>query len=164
MMMIFPERWMKQANLFGGSSGRVQNSTRMIMRKIKLTTVVLAVMALAALNSCGNTEDFTATHTVGPAGPTAPSGYYFDLTVSPYVVTDGGTFILTSRVTDGAGNAVAGAIVILAGDAEESCAATTDAAGYGSCALTVDAGGAFVGYITAQLENKALTVPYQVVP
>ena len=34
MMMIFPVRWMKQAKLCGGSSGRVQNLTRLNMKKI----------------------------------------------------------------------------------------------------------------------------------
>ena len=134
------------------------------MRNIKITSAIVLVIALATFSSCGNTEDFAPTHTVGTAGPTAPSGYFFDLTASPYIIQGSGSILFSTRITDVNGTAVAGITVNFNGDPDSAGAATSDASGYAEAVLTIKSGGtSFTGYVTATVQNKSLTVPYQVV-
>lgn len=134
------------------------------MRNIKLTSAIILVIALVSFSSCGNTEDFAPTHTVGTAGPSSPSGYYIDLTASPYIITGSGVISFSTRITDVNGTAVAGVDVNYTGDADTGGFATSDASGYATAVLTITSGGGtWVGYITATVQDLKLTVPYQVV-
>lgn len=134
------------------------------MRNVKIASAILLVIALGAFSSCGNTEDYAPTHTVGTAGPSSPSGYYIDLTASPYIITGSGVISFTTRVTDVNGTAVAGVVINYTGDADTGGVATSDASGYATAVLSITSGGGtWVGYITASVQDLNLTVPYQVV-
>ena len=134
------------------------------MKNVKITTAILLIIVVGAFSSCGNTEDFSPTHTVGTAGPSSPSGYYIDLTASPYIITGSGVIAFTTRITDVNGTAVAGVDVNYTGDADSAGSATSDASGYATAVLTITSGGGtWVGYITASVQDLNLTVPFQVV-
>ena len=134
------------------------------MRNIKIASAILLVIALGAFSSCGNTEDYAPTHTVGTAGPSSPSGYYIDVTASPYIIQGSGVIAFTTRVTDVNGTAVAGVAINYTGSADSAGAATSDASGYATAILTITSpGGTWVGHITASVQDLNLTVPFQVV-
>jgi len=106
---------------------------------------------------------------VGPVGPTQPSGYYFDLTVTPNALFVGGGVQSSVNVRDSHGNAVGGASVVITVsgiDAFDAAglAITTNANGQGSMWMEykgVGIGG--LSFFTATLENRSLTAPVQLI-
>lgn len=131
---------------------------------------VVAAMVFAATLAAGcNTVDSEATADthVGPVGPTYPSKYYFDATVTPHSVLPPATVTFMIRVWDNNGNLVSGVPMTVAG-AATSTTATTNDAGVAYIVYTISksssSSGAGVTYITVNIEDTVLTIPLQLIP
>jgi len=117
---------------------------------------------------CNSLQSETvAEHHVGPAGPTYPSGYYFDVSVTPHSITTTGTHsvLYTIRVWDSNGNVVSGVMVAASG-ADKVGYIPTDYAGIASVGIemkTSGTGGSEVFYMTFTVEDSALTIPVQLI-
>ena len=139
-------------------------------------TIILGLLLVAplALAQCGaGNGESVASLTAGPSAPTVPSGYQFDMTVTPHSVHSDSSVAVTVRVWDRNGNMAGGVNVMIVGGDSSSPSATvpTDASGIARFVFTVKqvsgsgtgtAGGVLP--ITATLENGLLTVPVQVIP
>ena len=128
--------------------------------------VILGVLLMAplALTKCGEGNS-VASVTAGPAGPTYPGGYYFDLTVTPHTIQANSTTTVTIRVWDSNGNAAAGVPVTLAGTdkADENNFGTTGSDGIAQWVFEVKANSGSVFPITVTVDSSSLTVTVQVV-
>jgi len=127
--------------------------------------LLMAPMLGAGCNSLQS--ETVAEHHVGPAGPTYPSGYYFDVSVTPHSITTTGTHTVyyTVRVWDSNGNVVAGAPVQDSG-ADKGGVTYTDYAGIvyiGIALKTAGTGSSEVFYMTFTVEDSSLTIPLQLI-
>ncbi len=127
---------------------------------LRFAMLVLLISAVAGLSACGK-----ASETQSKAGPSdaTVSGYTFTMAISPNVVKTGGSCTITVRVTNATGVAVASVSVAYSGDAS-SGTATTDANGVAQASLTTTGGAGSTGWITATVQDKSLTIPYQIKP
>ena len=124
--------------------------------------VLFLVLASAAIfSACG--EESAATQTSSMVGPTLPTGYYFDMTISPSVIEAKGSTTVTVRVLDSAGAAAATVDVYVSGSSDKGAVITTGANGIGAAFLDITGTGTGTSYLTATLENKSVTVSYIVV-
>lgn len=132
-------------------------------------TALLAAMGAAFLiaGGCGQKADQN-TRKVGPTGPTTPSGYYFTLEVHPAVVQIGGTVTLVVSVTNAAGTPIDGTVtpvtVHYSGTMTSGSDAAIDATGIAGLYLTITGTGGTTAYANANVEDKSLTVPIQILP
>ncbi|VAX14736.1 hypothetical protein MNBD_NITROSPINAE04-1163 [hydrothermal vent metagenome] len=151
--------------------------------------VILGVLLMTpfTLAKCG-AGDSVASATAS-AGPTYPSKYYFEATVTPNVVDNKGTVGLVVRVWDENGYPVSGAVVIVVGPNKSATTGTkgttgtsgtggssgTSGSGTGSTGttgdngiktfplnITGDAGG--IIYLAVLVENSVVQVPVQIRP
>ena len=132
---------------------------------MKITKSLLAVFAIGfagILSGCGDNSSMSAAEVVraGTAGPTN-SGYYFNLTVSPGVINVDGSSTITVRVWNNLGP-VENVDVGVSGDVTNPAIVQTDVNGYVIGSYTVNGGAATTSYLTATVENLALTVGVQV--
>ncbi len=138
-----------------------------------LKTFIAALLGVSLLlaGGCGKASENKLK--VGPIGPTSPGGYYYDLMVTPSVISVGGTFTAVVHVTDASGNPVNGTVttpalgINFSGDSltSGSTAAVNElgvAGLYVTFSGTVSGGG--TTYITAQFENLTLTAPVALRP
>lgn len=144
----------------------------MFVSGIKKPLLLAASLVLAvALGACGDFEgDYSQSNKVGPAGPTIPGGYYFDLTLSPSVIQlsgDTATITIKTYVWDAAGVGVPNVTVFYGGDFKvEDVAYVTDSNGYSSFNATI------TGIVTegvrqsvsATVEDVSLTASYKNIP
>ncbi len=95
------------------SKGASNQRTMTMKPKItwqKVLLLLALVMSPLLLANCGAGGELVSSNHAGPAGPTAPSGWYFDMTVTPQTIVFGGSTVATIRVWDSQGNAVSGAV------------------------------------------------------
>lgn len=134
-----------------------------------LRTALVAVMGAAFLivGGCGQKADEN-TRKVGPVGPTTPSGYYFTLEVHPATVQTGGTVTLIAYVTNAAGTPIDGTVTPVAvhysGSMTTGSDVAIDATGIAGLYLTMTGTGGTTVYVNANVENKSLTIPIQILP
>jgi len=127
----------------------------------KTLTLILLLVTPLILVRCGGGES-VASHTVGPVGPSWPSSYYFDATVTPHTIKSNGTVLITVQVWDSNGNVAGGVLVTIVGP-ETSGTATTDTGGLASSVLTVTGNAGSIVYLTCGVEDTVLTIPVQVI-
>jgi len=132
------------------------------MKKVflKIAALGFIVAVLAVLPSCGKESDTTTV--VGPSDATL-SGYVFTMSIAPNVVNKGGSLTITVTVKTAAGAAVPSASVSYSGDVSAGTA-TAGANGIALANLSTTGSGGSTGYVTATVENKSLTVPFQIKP
>lgn len=139
----------------------------MLNKVLKTALVALVGAAFLIVGGCGQKADQN-TRKVGPAGPTSPSGYYFTLEVHPAVVKVGGTVTLVTTVTNAAGTPIDGSVtpvtVHYSGSMTSGSDATTDSSGIAGLYLTISGTGGTTAYANANVEDKSLTVPIQILP
>ncbi len=143
-------------------------SAKMTWHKIVILSALIAAPLFLA--NCGSDgSEHVATQTVGPTGPTSPSGYYFEVTASPHTIPVGGGVVLSVRVWDENGNA--------AGDAWGAWSITgvlsfdgasglfiTDTNGYSYFAYEFkDWSVTGTTYITVIIEDAVLQVPVTII-
>lgn len=145
----------------------------MFLTGIKKPLLIASLVIVAALSACGDFDgDYSQSNKVGPKGPTIPSGYYFDLTLSPSVVQSGGdtdsTISITTHVWDANGVGVANVAINYGGDFENgnSVVGATDSNGYDTTILTVSGilEVANRKYITITVEDTTLSASYRTIP
>ncbi|MDH5637006.1 MAG: hypothetical protein OEZ04_00775 [Nitrospinota bacterium] len=136
----------------------------------KLVTLALTVFVMSlSIAGCSSMEsESVADHHVGPVGPTYPSLYYFEATVTPHTVVPPATAIFMVRVFDSNGNLVPNVPVYALG-ADESTMGETDYSGIARFSLVIASkgGGGISGYVlpmTFSVEDTSLTIPVQVAP
>ncbi|HEB72379.1 MAG TPA: hypothetical protein ENI77_07130 [Nitrospirae bacterium] len=154
--------------------------------------LILGVLLVTpfTLAQCG--EGDSVASATASAGPTYPSKYYFEATVTPSVVDNKGTVGLVVRVWDENGYPVSGAVVIVVGPNKSATTGTkgtkgatgssgsggssgTSGGGTGSTGttgengiktfplnITGDAGG--IIYLAVLVENSVVQVPVQIRP
>jgi len=134
-------------------------------RAVALTAAFMMV-ALGAGCSSMDSES-VADHHIGPVGPTYPSYFYYDVTVTPHSVLPPATVTFVVRVWDHNGNLVSGATMTAAGP-DTSTEGVTDDAGLAYLVLKISkstaSSGAGVVFVTINIEDAALTVPIQLIP
>jgi hypothetical protein len=127
---------------------------------MKQTGLFLVLASVFIFSSCG--ADSAPTLTSATVGPTSPGGYFFEMTVSPSVVDEGGSTVFTVRVWDSNGNPASGVAVYFSGSVDEAGPGTTGSAGITLLLLDVKEGtGTFS--MTATIESESVTVSYMVV-
>ncbi len=130
---------------------------------------LVAVMAVVFVSAsgCGQKADQNS-RKVGPAGPTSPGGYYFTLEVYPAVVQALGTVTLSVRVTDAADVPINGTVtavtVNFAGSSTTAASVAINSTGRANTTYTLTGSGGTVTYINANVEDKSLTIPIQILP
>ncbi|MBI5637467.1 MAG: hypothetical protein HZA03_05795 [Nitrospinae bacterium] len=132
-------------------------------------TALVAVVGAAFLiaGGCGTKAD-SNTYKVGPTGPTSPGGYYFTLDVHPAVVIKDGTTHANVWVTNAAGTPIDGTVttvyVFFSGTGAAIDPIAIDANGRAGMFLTVTGAGGTNVQITANVGDKSLTIPVQILP
>ena len=134
---------------------------------------MLALFAAVAMAGCSSLEsEAVADHHVGPVGPTYPSGYYFECTITPHSIVptkDGSFLTILTRVWDSNGNLAAGVPVQVAAGG----VAHRETTGYDGILLMmigykIEAGAdivyGHVKYVTVNIEDSFLTIPFQLIP
>ncbi|MDH5478255.1 MAG: Ig-like domain-containing protein [Nitrospinota bacterium] len=140
-----------------------------MMRKIMMAVALAPMMAVVLLSGCSSMEgESTADHRVGPVGPTYPSGYYFDGTVTPHSVVPPSSVVFLVRVYDSNGNLVPN-VPVYWGGPDDAGISTTGYDGIAVFMLQIKAagGGGIMGsvmYNTFTVEDTYLTIPLQIVP
>ncbi len=127
----------------------------------KTLTLILLLVTPLILVRCGSGGETVASHTVGPVGPSWPSSYYFDATVTPHTIKNNGTVLVTVQIWDSNGNVAGGVLVTIVGP-ETSGTATSDSGGLASAVLTVTGNAGSIVYLTCGVEDTVLTIPVQV--
>ena len=141
----------------------------MTFRKL-INSALPALVVTMLLAGCSSMEsESVADHHVGPVGPTYPSMYYFEATVTPHTVTPPATVSLMVRVYDSNGNLVPNVPVYGAGPgAGSDTVATTGYDGIARFAMEINALTAELAgqvlWITFSVEDTTLTIPVQVAP
>jgi len=136
-------------------------------KMVKMALTVFVVSLLMA--GCSSMEsESTADHHVGPVGPTYPSLYYFEATVTPHSIVPPASVIFMVRVFDSNGNLVPNVPVHMSG-ADTTTLGETDYSGIARFGLeiTVKGAGSITGYIlpiTFMVEDTFLTIPVQIAP
>ncbi len=124
---------------------------------------VLLVTPLA-LAQCGeNGGESVSSHHVGPVGPTFPSGYYFDATVTPHSIPSDSVVIVLLRAWDNKGNPVAGAAFFLGGIDTVENPGVTGVGGFTYFEVTIEGGEGSTVFLTFTLEDSSLTLPVQII-
>lgn len=144
-------------------------NTRVILRG--LLAVGLLIVAPLFLANCGVAEPSGSEHVpsahAGPAGPTTPSAYYWDLTIAPHTLYGGGFVSLVTKVTDEYGQPERGVDVFysLSGGntIELQGYATTNQNGVAQGLHKIEADTNFLVYVTASVEGTFLTLPVNIV-
>lgn len=139
-----------------------------MLHKVLRTTLVAVVGAAFLIASgCGQKADQN-TSKVGPAGPTSPSGYYFTLEAHPSVVQKAGTVTLMVRVTNAAGTPIDGTVTTVtahySGSMTSGSDVAIDATGVAGLYLTMTGAGGTTAHVNANVEDKSLTIPIQILP
>lgn len=129
--------------------------------KASLLAVTFILVAIPLLNSCGR-EDIASCQTSARTGQTS-SGYYFDFTMCPYVVEDGGSISLSVRAWDAGGNIAVGVVVDFSGS-PDPVSVTTNAQGYAKVSVPITGTAGAVGSVTAMVEGLGITLQYQILP
>ncbi len=129
----------------------------------KIVGLFAIVLAPLLLTHCGGQ---TSVGKVGPVGPTEPSGYYFEMMVSPNVIRTGDVVDVTVRVWDSNGNNMAGVYLAISGVAidPKDAETTTTTAGWGGWLLKVESPPGTQVNITVVVENAVLTSPVMILP
>lgn len=123
---------------------------------IKIASLFLVLASAFAFSSCGESA---ATQTSARIGPTSPSGYYFELTVSPSVVPYEGSTNFIVRVWDNFGIPASGVTVLYAGSSDTPGSTTTGTDGIATIGLDVkDRVGTET--MTATVESLSVAVSY----
>ncbi len=134
----------------------------------RLALLVLLLASPATLVSCGNGDggEQVASGHVGPVGPTSPSGYYFEVTVTPHTITSGSDIAVTIRAYDQNGNAASGVPVNVAGTGMDpkDTFGSTSSTGYARWSIQMNSVVASYSYVTVSIEDKQLTVPVYIIP
>lgn len=133
----------------------------MIWQKGKIVALFLAFASTALLASCGGADSETTSFSQ-TEGPSQPSGYYINLSASPYAVSTGGSIAFRAHVWDSTGKNVVGATVEFSGDTSDSV--TTDSSGYASTTYGTSGEAGAVGSVTVSIENKSVSIAYTIVP
>ncbi|MFQ5431897.1 MAG: hypothetical protein ACE5EN_05270 [Nitrospinota bacterium] len=129
---------------------------------LKIAPLLLVLASVTAFSACGD-EKSAPTLTSARVGPSSPSGYYLEMTVSPSVVLFEGSATFSVRAWDINGNPASGVTIYVSGAVDTSATLTTGSNGYAAMLLDVkDRLGP--ESMTATLENKSVTVSYVVVP
>ena len=137
--------------------------------KKALPAVMAALVATMFMAGCSSMEsESVADHMVGPVGPTYPSGYYFEGSVTPHSVVPPTSVVFMIRVYDQNGNLVAG-VPVSASGAEDTAISTTGSDGVALFSLQVKTRGSgnimgSVSYFTFIIEDTVLTIPLQLIP
>lgn len=132
-------------------------------KKILILGVLLVTpLALAQCGESGG--ESVSSHHVGPVGPTFPSGYYFDATVTPHSIPSDSVVIVLLRAWDNKGNPVAGAQFFLGGLDTVENPGTTSAGGFTYFEITITGGAGSTVYLTFTVEDSSLTIPVQIIP
>lgn len=135
----------------------------------KILIICALFVAPLLLAQCAPAEgDNVASKTVGPEGPTSPSNYYFDLTVTPHTLIGGGWVHTIVKVWDQYGNEASGVLVVIAAsgfdDVEmDPINGWTDANGMTYLYISIASDFTSIGYVTAYVEGEYLTAPIQIV-
>ncbi len=139
----------------------------MLSKMFKTALVAAFALVLVSAGGCGQRADQN-TRKVGPAGPTSPGGYYFTLAVDPAVVQALGTVSVRAQVTNAAGTPINGTVTAVtvgfAGSSTTGLSAAISANGYAGGFLTMTGAGGRTVYINANVEDKSLTIPVQILP
>lgn len=140
--------------------------TMATLQRIALAGLLLVIPAL--LTHCGNADGGgqVASVSVGPAGPTVPSGYYFKISATPHTITSGSNIVLHVQVWDSSGNLASGVTVVFAGDAGDPKTAfiVTGADGQGGYIYQHKGPAGSYVYLSVVVEDKQLTIPVWVMP
>ncbi len=136
-------------------------------KKILILGVLLVTpLALAQCGESGG--ESVASHHVGPVGPTFPSGWYFDATVTPHSAPAGSTVIFTIRVWDRNGLPASGVEIWLGLSATETSVENpffTNLYGYMTQQYEIEGGGGGeVTYLSVTVQDTVLTLPIQIIP
>jgi len=128
---------------------------------LKFAPLFLVMASVMAFSACG--EESAPTLTSARVGPSSPSRYYLEMTVSPSVVLIKGSTTFTVRAWDINGNPASGVTIYVSGAADVAVTLATGSNGYATALLDVkDSLGQ--KSMTATLENLSVSVSYQVVP
>ena len=138
----------------------------MLSKLFKTALVAVIGVSFLAVGGCGKADNNTAK--VGPVGPTSPNGYYFTLDVNPAVVVKGGTTHVNVWVTNAAGVPIDGTVTTVtaffSGSGTSGIQANIDVNGRAGMFLTITGAGGTIAQVTANVENKSLTIPVQILP
>lgn len=135
----------------------------MKMNRLNTTALALVIAAFSFMPACGQATDSSVK--VGKAGPTTPSGYYFEMVVSPAVVKTGGSLTATVNVTNAAGAAItAGPTCYFSGDVSSGSATADTTTGICAASISVSGSAGSTGYVAVTVENKSLSAAFQVKP
>jgi len=141
------------------TGGMNQNST--IAKILLLAALFMAPPLMAGCGAAPESESVAQSY-AGPTGPTFPSSYYFDLSITPHTIQTPGTVGVTVRVWDSRGNVVANAPIIFVGP-DTSTTGTTSAGGISTKVLEIKGNAGGVVFVTVTVEDSSLTLPVQIV-
>ncbi len=139
----------------------------MLRKKFKAALVASVALILVSAGGCGQKADQN-TRKVGPEGPTSPGGYYFTLEVHPAIVQALGTVSVIAQVTNAAGTPINGTVtpvmVNFSGSATSGSSVAIDSNGIAGFFLTMTGTGGRIAYVNANVEDKSLNIPIQILP
>jgi len=128
---------------------------------LRFAGLFMALASVIAFSACG--EESAPTLTSARVGPSSPSGFYLELTVSPSVVLYEGSTTFSVRAWDINGNPASGVTIYVSGAVDVAVVLTTGSDGYAAMLLDVkDRLGQET--MTATLQNLSVSVSYMVVP
>jgi hypothetical protein len=140
-------------------------SDKMTWQKILILCALFVAPLLLARCGPSGSEHVPSSH-VGPAGPTSPSNYYFELTIAPHTLHVGGWVLVVVRVWDQYGNATPSVRVNLTVTGFNKTKITlwdyTDTNGLMQGHVEAEADSNYIGYITVEVEGTFLTLPITV--
>jgi len=130
----------------------------------KILGLIALILAPFLLAQCGD-AGMSATSTVGEAGPTEPSGYYFNATVSPHSIISGAIVTIHVRVWDSNGNLASGVWIALSGVVADpkDVQTQTGSDGTGGWVFEMKYPPGSVIPVNITVENKTLSVPVQII-
>lgn len=139
----------------------------MLSKAFRTALVALVGTAFLSAGGCGQSAD-SNTRKVGPAGPTTPGNYYFTLEVHPAAVQKSGTVVLSVRVANAADTAINGTVTAVtvnySGSSTTAASVAINSTGRANTSYTITGAGGTVTYINANVEDKSLTIPIQILP
>lgn len=138
------------------------NQNLTLAKILLLAALFVAPLVMAGCGAAPAEESVANSNPV-TRGPSKPSGYYVEMTITPHTVQTPGTIAVRVRVWDARGNMVSGVPVTVVGALDKAAAGTTDANGLliGTVEIKGDAGG--VDFIYVLVEDLELSLPVQIV-
>lgn len=131
-----------------------------LRNKFVFSFLVPAILIFVA--ACG--DETAVNETIGPKGPTT-SGYYFNFTLTPTALRSGETMSINVQIWDGSTDPwvpLSGGTVSIAGAGTVTGELTSDSEGSVLVDFAPSGGTGYSGQVTATVQNKSLTIAYQI--